>query len=141
MCACCWKLALFILFFNQFIMQLQIFYICSILALIILWLLYKYLKRHTKVTKTNEDTDLVEFPEVYPAPSYPADLSAIEKANRVLKHKEEVETCLKADLCPVCGASLAHKNDNVAFNITYCSKDKSHYCRHDYMDYDNDDSW
>lgn len=82
-------------------------------------------------TKNNVDP-LTDYPTAYPQPSYPADLSPIEKASRIIQHGHEVSICLKAKICPVCGEQLSYIDLNIETSVIHCSKDKSHYCQYDW---------
>jgi hypothetical protein len=82
-----------------------------------------------KKVRLDRDT-LKNYPTAYPPPSFPTDLTPLEKANRIKQHQEKVDTCVEAGICPVCGEPLDFTDlEHIETFVTYCSKDKSHYCQ------------
>jgi predicted amidohydrolase len=88
-------------------------------------------KRILRLKEEQEELDRY-YPKAYPQAKYPNDLSPLEKAKRILQHKEEVAICVKANICPVCGEELTRKL-LAGYRITYCKKDRTHYCDYSFV--------
>jgi hypothetical protein len=106
-----------------------------IAIIVIVWVLYTGHKNYKAIEneRISEGLTLSDYPGAYPEPTYPKDLTPLEKANRIKQHQKEVDTCVKAGICPVCGEALKSIDlDYVETLVLCCSKDKSHYCERDW---------
>lgn len=84
---------------------------------------------------------MLEIIELVNKPVETTNEQPIDKALYILKEKERANICVKANICPTCGAPLKWRDGVSKTGYLECSVDKTHYSVYDDYSDEMDDGW